>query len=238
VALLVVGGIAAAIALSGGDDSGTTASTPPGDPFNASLLGVPTNRVTGDGNATVRLDGRSANVTVNTKGLLQNATHPMHIHAGGKGECPPASAAHQHGGHPSISTVDGEPFYGPPVTALTSKGDTSKQSILVFERFPHTGNISYERTFIVPGKTARLIRRKEASVIIHGIDYNKNGLYDAVLDRSDLNPQLNAETTAPALCGKLIAAKKKGSGNNASGDVYTASLHPQHPASDGWIEVP
>ena len=89
-----------------------------------------------------------------TNGLLDPAVHPMHIHAGGKGECPPASAAHQHGGHPSISTVDGEPFYGPPVTALTNKGDTSKQSILVFVRYPHVGNIDYQRTFPVPAKTA------------------------------------------------------------------------------------
>ena len=44
-------------------------------------------------------------------------------------------------------------------------------------------------------------------MIIHGIDYNKNGVYDGVLDRSDLNPQLNGETTAPALCGRLLTAQ-------------------------------
>ena len=74
-------------------------------------------------------------------------------------------------------------------------------------------------------------------MIVHGIDYNKNGVYDGVLDRSDLNPQLNGETTAPALCGHLAAAKGKES-NASSGEIYTAALHPQRPATDGWIEVP
>jgi len=133
--------------------------------------------------------------------------------------------------------VGGEPFYGPPVTALTNDGDTSKQSILVFSRFPHTGDISYKRTCVVPAKTARQIRDGQASVIVHGIDYNKNGVYDGVLDRSDLNPQLNGETTAPALCGSLAPAKDNGK-QNASHPVYTAELHPAFAASDGWIDIP
>jgi hypothetical protein len=235
VLVLVVGGIVAAIALSGGGDSGS--STQAGDPFDSKLAPVPTNNVTGNGNATVRLDGRNATVSVDTDGLLNSAVHPMHIHAGGKGECPPASAAHTHGGHQAISTVDGEPFYGPPVAALTNEGDTSKQSILVFSRFPHTGNIRYDRTFVVPQKTATQIRDGQASVIIHGIDYNKNGIYDGVLERSDLNRQLPGETTAPALCGGLAPAAGNGK-QNASRGVYTAQLHPAFAASDGWIDVP
>jgi len=237
VAVLVVGGIAAAIALSGGSDSGSSTEAAKGDPFDSALAAIPTNNVTGDGNATVTLDGRNATVAVTTKGLLNPAVHPMHIHAGGKAECPPSSAAHHHGDHLAISTVDGEPFYGPPVTALTSSGDTSKQSILVFSRFPHTGNIDYKRTFVVPAKTAKQVRDGQASVIIHGIDYNKNGVYDGVLDRSDLNPQLNGETTAPALCGSLAPAKGDDK-QNASVGVYTASLHPAFAPSDGWIDVP
>ena len=39
----------------------------------------------------------------------------MHIHAGAKGECPPASAARPHNGHLTISTTDGINYYGPPV---------------------------------------------------------------------------------------------------------------------------
>jgi hypothetical protein len=240
VVVLVVGGIVAAVALSGGDDSASSAKkTAPGQPFDATLSGVPTNRVPGNGTATVRLNGREANVTVNTNKLLDPAVHPMHIHAGGQGKCPPASAARDHGGHQAISTVDGEGFYGPPVTALTTTGDTSKQSILVFSRFPHTGKIRYTRTFQVPAKTARLIRRGQASVIVHGIDYNDNGVYDGVLDRSDLDAQLNGETTAPALCGPLTTSPDSGT-HAGGGTVYTAALQALKPAApnSGWIEVP
>ena len=60
----------------------------------------------------------------------------MHIHAGGKGICPPASAARLHNGHLSISTSNGIRFYGPPEVALTTSGDTSRKSIVDFSRFP------------------------------------------------------------------------------------------------------
>ena len=68
------------------------------------------------GSATVRLNGDVAVVTVTTNGLADGAAliHAMHIHAGGKGECPPASAARLHNGHLTISTTDGINYYGPP----------------------------------------------------------------------------------------------------------------------------
>ena len=75
---------------------------------------MPTNRVTGDGSATVHLNGDVASVTVDTNGLLNGQPHAMHIHAGGKGLCPPASAARLHNGNRAISTTNGIPYYGPP----------------------------------------------------------------------------------------------------------------------------
>ena len=106
---------------------------------------MPTNHVAGTGDATVKLDGNVATITVDTNGLLDAAPHAMHIHAGGEGKCPPAEAAHRHNGHLSISTVNGEPFYGPPVTAMTTKGDTSLNSILAFPRYPTRGQRSATR---------------------------------------------------------------------------------------------
>ena len=41
-------------------------------------------------------------------------------------------------------------------------------------------------------------------IIVHGVDYNDNGIYDNVLDRSDLKRSLPGESTAPALCGTLV----------------------------------
>ena len=61
---------------------------------------------------------------------------------------------------------------------------------------------------------------QNAVIIVHGIDYNDNGLYDGVLDRSELNRRLPGESTAPALCGPLLAA---GDGT-AQAHRYVASL--------------
>ena len=180
---------------------------PAGKPFVASTTPVPTNQVNGSGTGTVNLDGNKATVTVTTKGLLNGAPHAMHIHAGGRGECPPASAARLHNGHRTISTTDGIKFYGPPQVSLTSTGDTSAKSRIDFSRFPHVGDINYTRAITIPQGDADAIRAGNAAVIVHGIDYNHNGFYDNVLDRSELNNSLPGEATAPALCGRLVPSQ-------------------------------
>src|ERR1700716_3644414 len=122
------------------------APVPRGDKESAHLGAVATNRVSGAGDVTVRLDGDVAAVTLDTTGLRDGGPHPLHIHASGRGVCPPASAAKPHNGHVAISTLDGIPFYGRPVTALTTRGDTSAKSILALRRYPHNGNVRYRRT--------------------------------------------------------------------------------------------
>lgn len=222
--VLALGGVAAAIALISGGSS--SKSSEDANSFPATLFGVPTNHVSGSGDAVVKLRGNTATVTVNTSGLLDSAPHAMHIHAGGTGRCPPADAAHRHNGRLSISTVDGEPFYGPPVTALTTKGDVSTKSILAFPRYPHDGNIRFMRRITLPAQVASAIRRRKASVIVHGIDYNGNGLYDSVLDRSELDRHLPGEATAPGICGPLLVAQ--GQKASAGGtQTYTATLSVQ-----------
>jgi hypothetical protein len=206
----------AVIALSGGSNK---AAAKPG--YASSEQPVPTNHVTGTGAASVALSGDTATVTVDTNGLLQGSPHAMHIHAGGKGICPPASAAHLHHGHLSISTTDGIKFYGPPQTSLTTTGDTSAHSIVDFSRYPTVGNIRYTRTIQVQPGVAAAIRAGNAVVIVHGIDYNQNGIYDNVLDRSELNNALPGEATAPALCGTLFPTQNASTG----GKVYVASIH-------------
>jgi hypothetical protein len=75
-------------------------------------------------------------------------------------------------------------------------------------------------------------------IVVHGIDYNRNGIYDGVLERSDLDRSLTGESTAPALCGPLVAGKdpaadnkttastgSRGGGGGGGGTrVFTASL--------------
>jgi hypothetical protein len=186
----------------------TPAVTPPpkSKTFPAKLGAVPTNHVTGYGSATVVLVGDVATVSVDANGLLNGAPHLMHIHAGGLGQCPNASAARLHNGHLTISTTNGEEFYGPPVASLTTSGDTSPASVLAFSRYPSTGDIRYRRTFTLPAQVAAYIREKDAVVVVHGINYDGSGIYDGVLGTSELSSKVPEEATAPALCGALRPA--------------------------------
>jgi serine/threonine protein kinase len=225
--VLIVGAVVAVIALS---SSGS--SKPSGAPFAASLTPVPTNQVTGSGSGTVHLNKDVATITLDANGLLNGAPHAMHIHAGGKGVCPPASAARRHNGHLSISTGDGIKFYGPPQVSLTSTGDTSPKSIIDFSRYPHVGTIRYTRTITIPTGVADAIRAGNAAMIVHGIDYNHNGFYDNVLDRSDLNNSLPGEATAPAICGSLVASQTASTGGSpGSARTYAFVLNRRVAAS-------
>jgi hypothetical protein len=228
--LVCAAAVVAAILLSTSSDSpsSTTAasSASAGERATSDLGPVPYSKVQGTGEAVVQLDGNVATVSVKANGLL-NAQHAMHFHAGTRGVCPPPRAARDHGGHLAISTSNGVPWYGPPVTALTTSGDTSpKKSLLAFRRFPSAGRIDYHRRFPLLPVVASYIRHKNAVVIVHGIDYNRNGTYDfSALDRSELTRSLPAETTAPALCGALVPAGKKTGQVGGGPKIYTASLH-------------
>ena len=226
---VLAAGVAVAIAVSGGSKKKAAPPVPveTGELSSAPVDPVPSNRVNGAGTATVRLNGSVATVTIATHGLLNNAPHAMHIHAGGIGECPPASAARDHNGHLAISTVDGIHFYGPVETALTTSGDTSIKSFLVFSRFPNTGAIRYKRKVPLTPTTVKRLRENNAVVVIHGIDYDANGIYDNVLDRSELDTQEPGETTAPALCGVLKASASSSTQSTAGSRpkaTYVAKL--------------
>lgn len=181
------------------------------------------------------LNGDVATVKLTTQGLLNGSPHLIHIHAGGQGLCPPASAARLHNGHLAISTGNGLKYYGPPLVSLTLRGDTSAKSNLAFPRFPSVGAISYSRAVTVSSSVAALIRGGNAVMVVHGIDYDHSGTYDEVLGPSDLASNFTGDSTAPALCGHLalsgatVASAHGSSATFASGPasrttVYTASL--------------
>jgi hypothetical protein len=186
--------------------------------------------VTATGAATVVLHGNQVTVTLDTNGLLDGSPHLMHIHAGGIGECPPASAARLHNHHLAIDTKDGLHWYGPPEASLTVTGDTSattlQHSILAFGRYPSVGNIRYKRTFDVAPGIAAAIRADDAVIVVHGIDYDHSGSYNNVLGQSQLNPGIPSEATAPALCGTLTgSASASTDGQRAPrGAVFVATL--------------
>jgi hypothetical protein len=154
----------------------------------------------------------------------------------GLGTCPTASAARLHGGHLSISTGDGIRFYGPTLVSLTEWGSTSGvvPNNIDMNRYPATGNIEYSRTVTVSHLTADLIRDGNAVIVVHGIDYNNNHIYDfGALGVSDLDKTLPGEATAPALCGPLRPSSTGRSsptaelGHRSSTTTYVASLTPE-----------
>jgi hypothetical protein len=221
--LALVAGIVAVVALGGGSsDKGSSKAE--GTLVSGDLPPVPTNHVTGSGKAELRVKGSTAAVTLDADGLLNHAPHAMHIHAGGAGGCPPASAARKHNGHLAISTSNGAEYYGHPRTSLTTRGPTGPASILAFPRYPATGNIKYERKIKLIPSARRYIRKNNAVIVVHGIDYNRNSLYDGSLDRSELDPAVQGETTAPALCGPIRRGSASISPGHGGGEVYTASL--------------
>ena len=151
--------------------------------------------------------------------------------------CPPTSVAGATTATSGDRTHAGVPFYGPVGAALTTKGDVSPKSFLAFDRFP-TGAIHYTRTIKVSGVVAAEIRQRNAVLIVHGIDYNDNGLYDGTLDRSELDRSLTGESTAPALCGPIVPAPPSSTSSDQTktgqvpprsgkGTFYVASLQPE-----------
>jgi hypothetical protein len=213
---------------------GNSRSTPaaPLQGYKGSLGAVPTNRVTGRGSATVQLRGDTATITLNTNGLLNGSPHLAHIHGLGLGSCPTASSARVHNGHLYISTGDAIGLYGSTLTSFTESGSTSGSvpNNIDMPRYPANGNIRYRRTMTITPLAADLVRDGDAVIVVHGIDYNGNHIYDFGLGLSDLDKTLPGEATAPALCGPLqptpvtpsIARSERGSPTT----TYTASLAP------------
>jgi hypothetical protein len=185
----------------------------------ATLRPVALNGVQGSGTAMVTVTGTRIDVTMRANGLLPDNPHAAHIHFGAdaRHECPIASEDKDGNGH--LNTTEGGPAYGPIVVSLTKTGDTSPKSGLAVDRFDTApgGNINYERGSItVSPAVAQAIVDGKAVVVVHGVDYNKDGKYDGDT-KSDLDPKLPTEATDPAICGALRAAPTGGMQTGAGG---------------------
>ncbi|MGY2128508.1 hypothetical protein [Blastococcus sp. SYSU DS0617] len=159
------------------------------------------------GTGMVTLNGDQATVTVEANGVVAGAPHAQHFHIGAQGVCPPASADSD--GDGIINTADGIPFYGSIGASLTTEGDTGADSGLAVDRFPTPDGDSYtyERTFSIDQATQEAFAAGTAVLVVHGIDVNGNGEYDAEAGQSSLDPSLPLEATAPAACGVLNASQ-------------------------------
>ena len=185
-------------------DTGSAAQATAGVQAKGQLNPLNNSGVTG--NAKVRVQGKRLHVKVNASGLAKKLPHAQHIHFGAKArhECP--TVADDTNGDIRLSTVEGVPAYGPIKVSLTKNGDTSPASGLAVDRFPTAprGKINYDRMTTTSKAVARAIRKGKGVVVIHGVDYNDNGKYDFdSAGKSDLNPDLPAEATDPAVCGVL-----------------------------------
>lgn len=177
------------------------------------------------GTAWLHLDGQKLHVKIKADGLEPGqAPHAQHIHGGTDASqdfrCPTMADDKNKDG--VLNTAEGVPDYGPVLISLTTKGDTSMKSGLALDRFPvadKDGEIHYSRTLTVSKDVAKNL--KNLHVVQHGIDRNDNGKYDFSLGKSELNPKLPQEGTAPTSCGTIegsaMGAMPKGGVETGSG---------------------
>jgi hypothetical protein len=158
------------------------------------------------GSAEIEVKNGLLDVDVNASGLLAGSPHAQHIHFGAqaRNECP--TIADDTNGDFRLTTAEGLPAYGPIKKSLTTSGDTSPASALAVDRFPTApqGVINYDRSMRTGDALARAIKNGKGVIVVHGVDYNNNGVYDfASAGKSELDPSLPAEATDPATCGLL-----------------------------------
>jgi hypothetical protein len=238
--LVLVAGLAASLGAVIVLATSGSSSSPPAAPvqsYGAAVPAVPLNHVTGTGSATLQLQGDTATVTLNWSGLLDGAPHLAHIHGEGLGTCPTAASARRHNGHLSISTGDAIRLYGPPLVSFTVWGSTSGSAPnnVDMNRYPANGTVHYKRTMTVPRLVADLIHDDDAVIVVHGIDYNYNHIYDfKALGVSDLDRALPGEATAPALCGALRPALATKSASAKGPTPYVASLKLETTPESAW----
>ena len=82
---------------------------------------------------------------------------------------------------------------------MTTDGDSSPAAALALGQFPSAGSYTYSRTIDLDPQVVAALQSGTAVLLVQGVDLNGNGSYDA--GASELDPNLPAEATDPALCG-------------------------------------
>ena len=186
----------------------------------ADLQPVAVNGVDATGTGMAEINGTTLSFSLAAQGLLADAPHAAHIHFGAdaRNECPteadntgePAEGETNPEAH--LTTTEGAPAYGGIVVSLTQSGDTSPDSALAVDRFGVGDDFEYSRGDVqVSQEVADAITAGKAVVVVHGVDYNDSGTYDAgERGMSELDPSLPGEATDPAICGVLEASQMSG----------------------------
>ncbi|MFD9084173.1 hypothetical protein ACFYYM_39605 [Streptomyces erythrochromogenes] len=161
------------------------------------------------GTVLLNLKGNQLTVQIESEGMVPGQPSAQHLHGSTKGhdfKCPDATDDTNRDG--VLSNTEATHDYGDINISLTTTGDTNPASGLAVERMPKAdkqGKLSYKRTLTVGQDVVEHI--KDLHVVQHGIDRNKNDKYDFEgAGKSELDPKLPQEATAPTNCGEVKGA--------------------------------
>lgn len=210
----------ASAALAQGDSSASTS-------YQATL--APQNNQSGaSGMLSLTLNGNTATVTEHVSGLAatfngQPFPHVQHIHGMGNGACP--TSADDANGDGVVSTVEGHAAYGMILTTLSTSGDTSPAAGTDIKIAPGGSSYDYSRTITLSDDALSAVKGSNAVIVVHGDDPTKLPTA-AQSETSQLVPSLPLAATAPALCGKLVAAQMTSmpTGGAATGGGSTSGI--------------
>ncbi|QWB28065.1 hypothetical protein KJK29_00895 [Streptomyces koelreuteriae] len=186
------------------------------------------------GTALVSLRGDEMTVWIKSEGMVPGQPSAQHLHGSTDGHdfvCPDGSADTNKDG--ILNNTEATVHYGDINIALTVSGDTdAATSGLAVDRMPvadEEGKIAYKRTIKVGQDVVEKI--KDLHIVQHGIDPNGNGEYDFEgAGKSELDPKLPQEATAPTNCGEVKGAAV---GSVPVGGIETGSGAEQSSMSPG-----
>ncbi|MFF4323438.1 hypothetical protein [Streptomyces sp. NPDC001568] len=161
------------------------------------------------GTVMLSLKGKLLTVRIESEGMVPGQPSAQHLHGSTKGHdfhCPDASD--DTNGDGILNNTEATVDYGDINISLTTSGDTKATSGLAVDRMPvadKQGKVSYQRTITVGQDVVDHI--KDLHVVQHGIDRNDNDKYDFDgAGKSELDPKLPQEATAPTNCGEVKGA--------------------------------
>ncbi|MFD7915507.1 hypothetical protein ACFV30_33160 [Streptomyces sp. NPDC059752] len=161
------------------------------------------------GTVMLTIKGNQLTVQIESKGMVPGQPSAQHLHGSTKGHdfhCP--DMTDDKDGDGVLSNTEATHDYGDINISLTTGGDTKPTSGLDVLRMPVAdaqGTIRYKRTIEVGQDVVTHI--KDLHVVQHGIDRNKNKKYDFEgAGKSELDPKLPQEATAPTNCGEVKGA--------------------------------
>ncbi|MFD9380860.1 hypothetical protein ACFWBH_36020 [Streptomyces sp. NPDC059999] len=179
------------------------------------------------GTVMLSLKGNKLTVQIESEGMVPGQPSAQHLHGSTKGHdfhCPDASDDTD--GDGILSNTEATVDYGDINISLTTSGDTKATSGLAVERMPvadNLGKLSYNRTITVGQDVVDHI--KDLHVVQHGIDRNNDDKYDFDgAGKSELDPKLPQEATAPTNCGEVKGASV---GSIPVGGIETGGGSPQ-----------